>query len=243
MSNTLQGKCVFITGASSGIGEATARRLHAEGSNLALFARREARLKKLAAELDANVLCITGDVLHQDDLLNAAEMAREKFGKIDVLVNNAGVMPLSLLAERRVSEWDRMIDVNIKGVLYAIDAVLADMLAKESGHIINISSVAGWHVNPATSVYSATKFAVRAISEGLRKEAGGKLRVTTIYPGIVETELLHSVADPNFRQNLDQLMEQHAMPASSIADAIFYALSQPSSVGVNDIIIAPPSMN
>ncbi|AIT82119.1 SDR family oxidoreductase [Novosphingobium pentaromativorans] len=242
MSQVLKGKCALITGASSGIGEATARKLVAEGANVVLFARRAERIETLANELGEQALAVTGSVTSHADLLGASEQASNRFGGVDILINNAGIMPLSALAERRVEDWDRTIDVNIKGVLYAIDAVLPGMLARESGHVVNISSLAGLSVMPNTNVYACSKFAVRAISDGLRMESDGKVRVTTIYPGAVQTELAETIPESDLKRHLQDMFKGEAMSPAAIADAIFYALSQPPSVGVNDITISPPGM-
>ncbi|MDB5930765.1 MAG: short chain dehydrogenase family protein, partial [Polaromonas sp.] len=203
--DSIQGKVVMITGASSGIGEACARRLAQHGARLVLAARRTDRLARLAAEFGDNTLWAAADVTKVEELEALATAARERFGRIDVLVNNAGIMPISMLAQGCVGDWSRMIDVNIKGVLHGIHAVLDGMLAQGSGHIINISSVAGLTVGPGSAVYSGTKFAVRAISEGLRQECAGKVRVTTICPGLVASELTESITVPAFKERAQKL--------------------------------------
>lgn len=235
---TLEHKVVLITGASSGIGEATARLLAHHGARLVLAARRGERLAALAAELGGEVLWAETDVTRLADLQALAEQARSRWGRIDVLINNAGIMPVSLLAQGKVADWDRMIDVNIKGVLYGIHAVLAGMLEQGHGHVITVSSVAGLSVGPGSAVYSATKYAVRAISEGLRQESLGKLQVTSICPGLVTSELTESITVEAFRERAKTLYEG-AMPAQVIADAVVYALQQPPSVGVNEIVVRP----
>lgn len=232
----------MITGASSGIGEASARLLAQHGGKLVLAARRVDRLEKLAAELGENVLWAATDVTRLEDLQSLATAARERFGRIDVLINNAGVMPLSMIAQGCVDDWNRMIDVNIKGVLYGIHAVLGNMLAQGSGHVINISSVAGLSVGPGGSVYSGTKFAVRAISEGLRQECVGKVRVTSICPGLVTSELTESITVPAFKDRAQKLYEG-AMSADAIADAVVYAISQPEHVAINEIVVRPLSQS
>jgi NADP-dependent 3-hydroxy acid dehydrogenase YdfG len=234
----IQGKVIMITGASSGIGEAAARRLAQQGAKLVLAARRTERLASLAAELGDDVLWAATDVTKVEQLQALASAARARFGRIDVLVNNAGVMPVSMIAQGLVEDWDRMIDVNIKGVLYGIHAVLADMLEQGSGHIINISSVAGLVVGPGGAVYSGTKFAVRAISDGLRQECVGKVRVTSICPGLVTSELTGSITVPAFRERAEKLYEG-AMSADVIADALVYAIGQPAYVAVNEIVVRP----
>jgi len=242
MDCSIEGKSVLITGASSGIGEATARRLVADGANVVLFARRADRIADLADELGRSAIAISGDVTQHADLVKCEEAARNQFGSIDILVNNAGIMPLSKLAERRVADWKRMIDVNIMGILNAIDVVLPGMLARGSGHVVNISSLAGWKSMPTTAVYSATKFAVRAISDGLRLETEGRIRVSAIYPGPVSTELADSIPDPALRAGLDAMLTNNAMPPAEIASAISYIVSRPENVGVNDMIISPPGI-
>ena len=240
--NPIEGKIIMITGASSGIGEATARRLAQQGAKLVLAARRADRLAALAAEFGDNVLWAATDVTQLEQLQSLAGAARERFGRIDVLVNNAGIMPVSMIAQGCVDDWNRMIDVNIKGVLYGIHAVLGGMLAQGSGHVINISSVAGLTVGPGGSVYSGTKFAVRAISEGLRQECVGKVRVTSICPGLVTSELTESITVPAFRERAQKLYEG-AMSAEAIADAVLYAISQPENVAVNEVVVRPLSQS
>jgi NADP-dependent 3-hydroxy acid dehydrogenase YdfG len=237
---SIQGKVVMVTGASSGIGEATARALARHGARLVLAARRTDRLARLATELGDQVLWAATDVTQLADLQALAGQAVARFGRIDVLVNNAGIMPVSMLAQGRVDDWDRMIDVNIKGVLYGIHAVLGGMLAQGAGHIINISSVAGLAVGPGGAVYSATKFAVRAITDGLRQECVGKVRVTSICPGLVTSELTESITVPAFKERAQKLYEG-AMPAQAVADAVLYAIGQPDNVAVNEIVVRPLS--
>jgi len=240
--DAIEGKIVMITGASSGIGEACARQLARRGARLVLGARREDRLAALAAELGGNVLWAATDVTQPAVLQSLADAGRERFGRIDVLVNNAGIMPVSLIAQGCVDDWSRMIDVNIKGVLHGIHAVLGGMLAQGAGHVINISSVAGLTVGPGGAVYSGTKFAVRAISEGLRQECVGKVRVTSICPGLVASELTESITVPAFKARAQQLYEG-AMSADAIADAVVYAISQPGHVAVNEIVVRPLSQS
>jgi NADP-dependent 3-hydroxy acid dehydrogenase YdfG len=237
---SIQDKVIMVTGASSGIGEATARALARHGATLVLAARRADRLARLAAELGDQVLWASTDVTQLADLQSLAEQAITRFGRIDVLVNNAGIMPVSMLAQGRVEDWDRMIDVNIKGVLYGIHAVLGGMLAQGAGHIINISSVAGLAVGPGGAVYSATKFAVRAITDGLRQECVGKVRVTSICPGLVTSELTDSITVPAFKERAQKLYEG-AMSADAVADAVLYAIGQPDNVAVNEIVVRPLS--
>jgi len=237
----IQNKVVIITGASSGLGEATAKRLAASGAKLMLGARREDRLKELVAAIAASGGTATYLVTDVTDRAQVEALAKETFntyGRIDVLVNNAGLMPLSPLAQIKVEEWDQMIDVNIKGVLYGIAAVLPTMRQQKSGHIINLSSVAGHKVFPGAAVYCATKFAVRAISEGLRLESNGEIRSTNISPGAVATELTTTISDEDTATRMKAFYEI-AIDADSIARAIAYAIEQPGDVDVNEMIIRP----
>ncbi|MFB7051648.1 SDR family oxidoreductase [Streptomyces vinaceus] len=235
-------KVVAITGASSGIGEATARRLAADGHRVFLGARRTDRLDALTREITA--AGGTAD-FRRLDVTNAADVnsfvsaARERHGRVDVMVNNAGVMPLSPLEALRVEEWDRMIDVNVRGVLYGIAAALPVMRAQGGGHFVNIASVGAYEVVPTAAVYCAGKFAVRAISEGLRQESrDGSIRVTLVSPGVTESELADSIGDPAAREAMKSYRAE-ALPASAIAEAIAYAVSQPARVDVNEIVVRP----
>lgn len=238
MSN-LHNQVVIITGASSGIGEATARHLASLGAKVVLGARRTDRLAKLADTIGANATWRETDVTRRDDLKALAAHALETFGRIDGLVNNAGIMPVSMIASGAVDEWERVIDINIKGVLWGIHAVVDTMLAQGSGSIINIASTAAHDVGPGGTIYSATKTAVRVISEGLRKELSGKVRVCTICPGFTTSELKDSVTDTNFKPFVEQLFAEKAMPAQAIAEAVGYVLAQPANVAVNEIIVRP----
>ncbi len=239
----IQGKVIVITGASSGIGEATARQLAQRGARLMLGARRKEKLRELMVELEnahkeAAAAYEVTDVSDRGQVGNLIQAAIQKFGHVDVLINNAGQMPVSYIDEIKVDEWDRMIDVNIKGVLYGIAAVLPHMRERHSGHIINVSSVAGHRVLPTYSVYSATKFAVRAISEGLRQESRGEIRSTIISPGLTRTELPGHISDPAAAARMHELYEI-AIDADAIARAVAYAIEQPDDVDVNEIVIRP----
>ena len=239
--SAIQGKVVAITGASSGIGEATARLLAERGAKVFLGARRIDKLKAIATDImtsggEADTHPV--DVTKHDEVLAFVKGAQSRFGRLDVLVNNAGLMPLSAFDQVKVAEWDQMIDVNIKGVLYGIAAALPIFRAQESGHFINISSVAGHVVRPTMAVYSGTKYAVRAISEGLRQEVGDKLRVTIISPGAVESELAETISDPQLKQQIDTYRKM-AIPSAAIARAIAFAIEQPADVDVNEILIRP----
>lgn len=233
-------RTILITGASSGIGAGIARALAVPGARLVLGARRVDRLQVLAEELQAagaEVLVQRLDVTRRDQVEAFAEAARERFGSIDVIVNNAGVMPLSLLASLKVDEWERMIDVNIRGVLYGIAAVLPGMIAQRSGQIINIASVGALSVSPTAAVYCATKYAVRAISDGLRQEHR-ELRVTCIHPGVVESELADSITDPA-AAGLMVGYRAIALQPDAIGRAVRFAIEQPDDVDVNEMVVRP----
>ncbi|MCA6092405.1 SDR family oxidoreductase [Streptomyces sp. SCA3-4] len=234
-------KVVAITGASSGIGEATARRLAADGHRLFLGARRTDRLDRIVAEITAaggTAASRRLDVTEAADVRDFVAAAGERYGRVDVMVNIAGVMPLSPLEALRTEEWDRMIDVNMRGVLHGIAAALPVMRAQGGGHVVNIASVGAHEVSPTAAVYCATKFAVRAISEGLRQESAGDVRVTLVSPGVTESELADSIADPAAREAM-RAYRAVALPASAIADAVAYAISQPPQVDVNEIVVRP----
>jgi NADP-dependent 3-hydroxy acid dehydrogenase YdfG len=236
----IDGKVIAITGASSGIGEATARRLAASGHRVFLGARRTELIAALAADIEADG-GVAGhhalDVTDRESVETFVRAAHDRYGRIDVLVNNAGVMPLSPLDALKVDEWDRMIDVNLRGVLYGIAAVLPAMREQGSGHVVNVASVSGHRVDPTAAVYSATKFAVRAVSEGLRQESRD-LRVTVITPGLVSSELTDGISDSGVRGAVEGLMEI-AIPAAAVGEAINYAVGRPDEVDVSEIIIRP----
>ena len=243
MSDNIEGKVVVITGASSGLGEASARLLSAEGASVVLGARREDRIKSLAHELTARgakALAVPTDVTRRDDVQKLVEAAVEAHGRVDVMINNAGLMPQAPLERLDVGDWDRMIDVNIKGVLYGIAAALPHMQRQKSGHFVNVSSVAGHKVGPGFAVYAATKHAVRALSEGLRQEVKPyNIRTTVISPGAVATELPNSVTDPDVGARIRQFYEEAAIPADSFARAVAFAIGQPEDVDVNEILFRP----
>jgi NADP-dependent 3-hydroxy acid dehydrogenase YdfG len=243
MSNNIAGKIVVITGASSGLGEATARLLSAQGGSVVLGARRVDRLQSLADELTGRggkALAVATDVTDRGQVKRLVDAAVETYGRIDVLISNAGLMPQSLLERLKVDEWDRMIDVNIKGVLYGIAWALPHMKRQKAGHIINVSSVAGHKVGPGFAVYAATKHAVRALSEGLRQEVKPyNIRTTVISPGAVATELPNSVTDPDVAERLRKFYGEVAIPAESFARAVAFAMSQPEEVDVNEILFRP----
>ena len=243
MSNNIEGKVVVITGASSGLGEATARLLSGQGASVVLGARRVERLQTLAAELTASggkALAVATDVTRCEQVKRLVDAAVQTYGRIDVMINNAGLMPQSPLERLKIEEWDRTIDVNIKGVLYGIAAALPHMKQQKAGHIINVSSVAGHKVGPGFAVYAATKHSVRALSEGLRQEVKPyNIRTTVISPGAVATELPNSVTEPDIAERIHKFYKEIAIPAESFARAVAFAMSQPEDVDVNEILFRP----
>jgi len=243
MTDNIKGKVVVITGASSGLGEATVRKLAAEGAKLVIGARRLDRLRALAAELTlGDAAAVETDVSHFDQVKALVDHAVATHGRIDVILNNAGLMPHSPLDRVKVEDWDRMIDVNLKGTLYGIGAALPHMQRQKSGHIINVSSVAGHKVRQGSAVYAATKHAVRVISEGLRMEVKPyNIRTTIISPGAVESELAESITEPDVAKGIREFYEANAIPASTFANMVAFAMSQPDDVDVNEILFRPTS--
>ena len=246
MNNNIENKVVVITGASSGLGEATARHLSGQGATIVLGARRSDRIHALAAELKAkggNVMAIVTDVTQRDEVQRLVLAAVDTYGRIDVMLNNAGLMPSSPLERLKVDDWDRMIDVNIKGVLYGIAAALPHMQRQKSGHFINVSSVAGHKVRAGGVVYAATKHAVRALSEGLRQEVKPyNIRTTIISPGAVATELPDHITEPDIAAFMKQVYKS-AVPADSFARAVAYAISQPEDIDINEILFRPTAQD
>jgi NADP-dependent 3-hydroxy acid dehydrogenase YdfG len=240
--NNIEGKVIVITGASSGLGEASARLLCAQGASVVLGARRVDRIESLANQLTTSggkAIAVATDVTQHDQVKRLADAAVQRFGRIDVMLNNAGLMPQAPLERLKIGEWDRMIDVNIKGVLYGIAAALPYMKQQKAGHIVNVSSVAGHKVGPGFAVYAATKHAVRALSEGLRQEVKPyNIRTTVISPGAVATELPNSVSEPDIAERVRKVYE-NAIPADSFARAVAYAISEPADVDVNEIVFRP----
>lgn len=233
-------KVILITGASSGIGEAAARLLAQSGATVVLGARRTDRLDKLVAEIEAaggKALAKALDVTSRESVAAFADAARTAFGRIDVIINNAGVMPLSPMVALKVDEWDRMVDVNIKGLLYGIAAVLPAMTEQGEGQVINIASTGGHAVSPTAAVYCATKYAVRAISEGLRQE-NDRIRVTIVSPGVTESELADSISDAKGREEMKEYRKVAITP-DAIARAIRFAIEQPADVDTSEIIVRP----
>ncbi|NMG18533.1 SDR family oxidoreductase [Brasilonema bromeliae] len=238
----IKDKVVLITGASSGIGEAAARFLAAKGAKVVLGARRTENLKSIAGEIQAaggEVRFTSLDVTQKEQLESFIQFSQSQFGRVDVLVSNAGLMPLSLIEQLKVEEWDRMIDVNLKGVLYGIAAALPIFQAQNSGHFVNITSIADRWVGPTATIYCATKHAVRVISEGLRQEVGSNIRVTVIAPGATESELLNTISDPEIKKAAIEQFRIDLLPTEAIARAIAYAVEQPADVDVNEIVVRP----
>lgn len=239
--NTIENKVIIITGASSGIGVAIAKRLAREGATVALTARREDKLKTVCAEITAaggKASYFVADISVKQQVKELVGKVVDAFGRVDVIVNNAGLMAMAPMSACRTDEWDKMIDINIKGVLYGIAAVWAVFEKQNSGHFINISSVAGLRVAAGIgTVYSATKFAVAVISEGIRIESAGKFRSTAIYPGYIESELMYGSSDEESRKGVMAAYEQFAISAERIGDAVAYAISQPEDASINEITI------
>ncbi|GAA0923578.1 MULTISPECIES: SDR family oxidoreductase [Streptomyces violaceusniger group] len=242
MTSGIEGKVVAITGASSGIGEATALLLAERGAKVVLAARRSDRIEALAARIagaGGEAVAVVTDVKRRADLSRLVATARERYGKLDVLVSNAGISPISALDDLRVEDWEAMIDVNIKGVLYGIAEALPVFREQGSGHFVHTLSTAGLTIVPTMSVYAGTKNAVRAISEGLRQEAGETLRVTTVSPGFIRTELAGSITDPDTRSGIQAGMDKIAISPAAIARAIAFAIEQPAGVDVGEIVVRP----
>lgn len=245
MTTGITDKVVIITGASSGMGEAAARHLASLGAKVVAVARRAERIEAMATEIRQNggqALAIAADVTQLADMNRVAAAAMAQFGRIDVLVNNAGVMPLSPLERLKVDEWNQMIDVNLRGVLHGIAAVLPYMQAQKSGQIINTASVAAYKVFPASAVYSATKYAVRALSEGLRQEVKPyNIRTTTVSPGAVATELLDHITEQDIQSANQDYVKRTSVPPDSYARVVAFAMSQPEGMDVNEIVFRPTS--
>ncbi|MQM40003.1 putative oxidoreductase [wastewater metagenome] len=243
MTDNIEGKVVVITGASSGNGAATARHLAEQGAAVVLGARRMERLTALEKELTAaghKAKAVETDVTDSAQVQKLVDTAVQTFGRVDVLLNNAGLMPLSPLERLRTDEWDRMVDVNLKGTLYGIGAALPYMKEQMSGHIINVSSVYGHKVGPGAAVYCATKFGVGALSEGLRQEVKPyNIRTTVISPGAVATELIERISEKDVREQTQELVDQIAIPADSFARMVAFAVNEPGDVDVNEIVFRP----
>ncbi len=244
MENNIQGKVVIITGASSGIGEAVAKHLVAAGALVSLAARRKDKLESLVQEIKSSggqAISFVTDVTKREQVEALVQGTVEAFGKLDVMFNNAGLMPLSRLENLHFDEWEKMIDTNIKGVLYGIGAALPIFKKQKSGHFINVSSVAGHRVGPGSAVYAGTKFAVRAISEGLRQEVKPyNIRTSIISPGAIKTELPDTITDDKIRETMQPVLDMAISP-ESIARAVAYVIEQPEEFDVNEIILRPTS--
>lgn len=239
----IKGKTAIVTGASSGIGYATALALSRAGAKVAIGARRTDRLSELEGKIReyGEVFSQRLDVTKREECNSFVSNVHDRWGSVDILVNNAGLMPLSLVKNLKVDQWDRMIDVNIKGVLYCTAAVVPHMLETKSGHIVNISSVAGRIVFPGGSVYCATKHAITAFSEGLRQELSVRknIRVTCIEPGVVATELTNTITDESLQGFVESAKKMESLQADDIANAVVYAVDSPGHVNVNEILIRP----
>jgi NADP-dependent 3-hydroxy acid dehydrogenase YdfG len=246
MENQIKGKVIAITGASSGIGEATAIMLAAQGAKVVLGARREDRLKKLVDRIIAaggQAVYSVIDIKKRDQLIQLVKLATDTYGRLDVMVNNAGISHLSRIDDLQVDDWDEMIDVNLKGTLYGIAAALSIFKSQGSGHIINIISTSGIKIVPLQGVYAGTKNAIRTIAEALRQESGGMYRVTGISPGFVNTELIDHIKDEAIRVAIKETAAMIAISPYAIASAVAYAISQPDNVDVGDIVIRPSVQN
>ncbi len=242
----IEGKVVAITGAAGGIGEATALLLAGRGARVVLGDRRADGVEALAARITAaggEAACVRADVTRREDLTGLVALARERYGRLDVLVGNAGVGPISPLDDLRVEEWEQMIDVNIKGVLYGIAAALPVFREQGCGQFVNIASTAAYTTLPNQAVYAGTKVAVRAISEGLRKEAGDTLRVTVVSPGFVRTRFVEAVGNPEVRAQLIEARDRCAVAPDAIARAIAFAIEQPADVDVNEVVVRPTAQD
>lgn len=238
----VEGKVVIITGASSGIGEQTAKTLAANGAKVVLSARREEKLEKITNEIGENAAWFKSDVSSLVDMKALAAFAKEKFGRIDVLFANAGIMPIGNLSALKTDEWDREIDINIRGVLYAIAAVLPEFTSQKKGHIIATSSVAGTRVIPGNAVYCGTKYFVKAMMESFREESiqeGNRIRTTVLYPGAINTGLLETINDTGIKTAVEDIYKKVGISPEAIANAVLYAVSQPDEVDVSDLIVRP----
>lgn len=238
----VEGKVVIITGASSGIGEQTAKTLAANGAKVVLSARREEKLKKVADEIGKNAAWFKSDVSKLEDMKALAAFTKEKFGRIDVLFANAGIMPVGNLTQLKTNEWDSMIDINIRGVLYAIAAVLPEFTAQKKGQIIATSSVAGTKAVPGNAVYCGTKYFVKAMMESFREESiqeGNQIRTTVLYPGAINTGLLGTISDAGIQSAVEDIYKKVGISPDAIANAVLYAVSQPDEVDVSDLVVRP----
>ena len=238
----IENKVIIITGASSGIGEATAKVLAANGAKVVLSARREDRLKKLADEIGANAGYLESDVTSETDMKAVVDLALKKFGRVDAVFANAGIMPAGNMSQLNLKDWNAMVDVNIRGVLNTMAAVLPVFLEQKSGHLITTSSVAGTKSVPGNAVYCGTKHFVRAMLDSFRSESvmeGSNIRTTLIYPGAIKTELLNTVAPSETKTMVEEFYKNVGLTADVIANAVLYAVSQPDQVDVSDLVVRP----
>ena len=238
----IENKVVIITGASSGIGEETARTLAREGAKVVLSARREDRLQKLASEIGENAVYLKSDVVSLEDMIALVALAKEKFGKVDAVFANAGIMPAGNMSQLKVNDWNAMIDINIRGVLNTMAAVLPEFTAQKYGHIIVTSSRAGLMSVPGNAVYCGTKHFVKAMIDSFRSESiqeGTNIRTSVIYPGAIKTELLNSVAESEAKNMVSQFYENVGLTPDVIANAVLYAVSQPDNVAVPELVVCP----
>lgn len=243
---SIKGKTIIVTGASSGIGEATAMKLAKEGANVVISARRKDRLEKLKSKINEQgagiAVVVEADVTKKEDWKNIVDTAKKEFKSVDGLINNAGLMPLSYVKNLHTDEWDTMVDVNVKGVMNGVAAVLPSMMDQKKGHIVNVASSAGRKIYPGGAVYCATKAAVRMFSEGLRMELAPNynINVTSIEPGAVETELTDTITDEEIKEGfVSKLQDLTPLQAEDIAESVFYALNQPDRANINDVYIMP----
>lgn len=246
MYNQIKGKVVAITGASSGIGKAIACKLSMQGARLVLGSRRTEQLEKVEEEIKSTggeIICIKTDVTHKTDLEQLVNAAVSTYGRLDVLINNAGVAQISRIDELDVDGWEEMIDTNLKGVLYGMRAAIPVFKQQQAGHIVNIISTSGIKIVPTQGVYAATKNAVRTITEAFRQESDGTIRITGISPGFVKTDFSRSMKNPQMRDAIAASMEEMAISPDAIAEAVIYAISQPADVEVGDIVIRPARQN
>ncbi len=238
----VENKVVIITGASSGIGEETARVLAKNGAKVVLSARREERLEKLSSEIGENAAYLRSDVVNPEDMKALVALAKEKFGRVDVVFANAGIMPAGNMSELKVDDWNAMVEINIKGVLNTMAAVLPEFTKQKSGHIIVTSSRAGTMSVPGNAVYCGTKHFVRAMMDSFRSESireGTNIRTTTVYPGAIKTELLNTVAESEAKNMVSAFYENVGLTPDVIANAVLYAVSQPDNVAVPDLVVCP----
>ena len=242
----VENKVIIITGASSGIGAETAKVLAKNGAKVVLSARREDRLVQLASEIGDNAAYLKSDVIDVDDMRNLVALAKEKFGKVDAVFANAGIMPAGNMSELNIRGWMDMVDINIKGVLNTMAAVLPEFMAQKSGHIIVTSSVAGTKSVPSNAVYGGTKHFVRVMLDSFRTESvweGTNIRTTLVYPGAIKTELLNAIAPSETKSMVEDFYRNVGLDSDVIANAVLYAVSQPDNVDVSDIVIRPTKEN